>query len=164
MGAPMATCSVCGERDGGIGHGKTHSRTGLARVGGDVGSVADVRRQAGSGRARSRARARLNWVSQGQRCVRCRVRRRAERVIRPARAKKRRLRVQGGPGRGIAPCSILTCSESGAAHKPARPRHWPIMTPMDQPPPSGPTSAGAAQAPCHSPPATPQDGRSAHGP
>ena len=83
----MAACSGCGERDGGIGHGKTHSRTGLARVGGDVGSVADVRRQAGSGRAR------LNWVSQGQRCVRCRVRRRAERVIRPARAKKRRLRV-----------------------------------------------------------------------
>ena len=98
LGAPMATCSGCGERDGGIGHGKTHSRTGLARVGGafgwpDGGSVADVRRQAGSGRARSRARARLNWVSQGQRCVRCRVRRRAERVSRPARPKKRRLRV-----------------------------------------------------------------------
>ena len=93
MGAPMATYSGCGERDGGIRHGKTHSRTGLARVGGEVGSVADVRRQAGSGRARSRAKARLNWVSQGQRCVRCRVRRRAERVIRPARAKKRRLRV-----------------------------------------------------------------------
>ena len=55
--------------------------------------MADVRRQAGSGRARSRAKARLNWFSQGQRCVRCRVRRRAERVIRPARAKKRRLRV-----------------------------------------------------------------------
>ena len=51
------------------------------------------RRQAGSGMARSRARARLNWVSQGQRCGRCRVRRRAERVRRPARAKTRRLRV-----------------------------------------------------------------------
>ena len=37
--------------------------------------------------ARSRARARLNWVSQGQRWGRCRVRRRAERVIRPAREK-----------------------------------------------------------------------------
>ena len=35
-GAAMATCSGCGERDGGIGHGKTHSRTGLARVCGDV--------------------------------------------------------------------------------------------------------------------------------
>ena len=40
--------------------------------------------------ARSRARARLNWVSQGQLWGRCRVRRRAERVIRPAREKNRR--------------------------------------------------------------------------
>ena len=55
----------------------------------DGGSVADGRRQAGSGIARSRARARLN-VSQGQRCGRCRVRRRAERVSRPAREKNRR--------------------------------------------------------------------------
>ena len=75
LGAPMAAYSGCGEGDGGIGHGKRRSRTGLARVGGDVGSVADGRRQAGSGMARSRARARLNWVSQGQRCGRCRVRR-----------------------------------------------------------------------------------------
>ena len=37
--------------------------------------------------ARSRAKARLNWVSQGQRWGRCRVRRRAERVMRPARAR-----------------------------------------------------------------------------
>ena len=50
--------------------------------------------------ARNRAKARLNWVSQDQRCGRCRVRRRAERVrrraervSRPARAKTRRLRV-----------------------------------------------------------------------
>ena len=60
----MAAYSGCGERDGGIGHGKRRSRTGLARVCGDVGlaggSVADGRRQAGSGMARSRARARLN--------------------------------------------------------------------------------------------------------
>ena len=59
LGAPMAAYSVCGERDGGIGHGKRRSRTGLARVCGDVGlaggSVADGRRQAGSGMARSRA-------------------------------------------------------------------------------------------------------------
>ena len=87
----MAAYSGCGERDGGIGHGKRRSRTGLARVGGDVGSVADGRRQAGSGMACSRARARVNWVSQGQCCGRCRVRRRAERVIRPTRAKTRRL-------------------------------------------------------------------------
>ena len=65
----MSACSGCGERDGGIGHGKRRSRTGLARVCGDVGlaggSVADGRRQAGSGMARSRARARLNCSSQG---------------------------------------------------------------------------------------------------
>ena len=36
-------------------------------------------RQAGSGMARSRAKARVNWDSQGQRRGRCRVRRRAER-------------------------------------------------------------------------------------
>ena len=36
LGAPMAACSGCGERDCGIGHGKRRSRTGLARVGGDV--------------------------------------------------------------------------------------------------------------------------------
>ena len=36
-GAPMAACSGCGEGDGGIGHGKRRSRTGLARVGGHVG-------------------------------------------------------------------------------------------------------------------------------
>ena len=46
VGAPMAACSGCGERDGGIGHGKRRSRTGLARVCGgsvcgDVGSVAE---------------------------------------------------------------------------------------------------------------------------
>ena len=97
LGAPMAAYSGCGEPDGGIGHGKRRSRTGLARVCGDVGlaggSVADGRRQAGSGMARSRARARLNCSSQGQRRGRCRVNRRAERVIRPAKAKTRRLRV-----------------------------------------------------------------------
>ena len=97
LGAPMAAYSGCGERDGGIGHGKRRLRTGLARVCGDVGlaggSVADGRRQAGSGMARSRARARLNCSSQGQRRGRCRVNRRAERVIRPAKAKTRRLRV-----------------------------------------------------------------------
>ena len=97
LGAPMTAYSGCGERDGGIGHGKRRSRTGLARVCRDVGlaggSVADGRRQAGSGMARSRARARLNCSSQGQRRGRCRVNRRAERVIRPAKAKTRRLRV-----------------------------------------------------------------------
>ena len=36
LGAPMAAYSGCGERDGGIGHGKRRSRTGMARVGWDV--------------------------------------------------------------------------------------------------------------------------------
>ena len=67
----------------------------MARVGGDVGALASrALVEAGSGMARSRARARhRNFSSQGQSCGRCRVRRRAERVIRPARAKTRRLRV-----------------------------------------------------------------------
>ena len=50
-------------------------------------------RQEGSGRARSLARAFPNWFRQGQSWGRCRVRRRAERVSRPAREKKRRRRV-----------------------------------------------------------------------
>ena len=49
--------------------------------------------QEGSGRARSLARARLNWFSQGQRWGRCKVRRRAELVSRPAIEKKCRRRV-----------------------------------------------------------------------
>ena len=51
------------------------------------------RRQEGSGRARNRVKALLNWFSQGQYWGRCKVRRRALRVSRPAKAKKRRLRV-----------------------------------------------------------------------
>ena len=50
-------------------------------------------RQAGDGRARNRARAPLNWFCQGQRWGRCKVRRRAELVSRPAIEKKRRRRV-----------------------------------------------------------------------
>ena len=50
-------------------------------------------RQAGNGRACNRVRASLNSASQGQRCGRCKVRRRAERVSRPAREKKRLRRV-----------------------------------------------------------------------
>ena len=98
LGAPMVACSGCGERDGGIGHGERNSRTGMARVGGAFGwpvdgSVADGHHQAGSGIACSRAMARLNCSSHGQRWGRCRVNRRAERVSRPARAKNRRRRV-----------------------------------------------------------------------
>ena len=58
--------------------------------------MVDVRRQDGRGSARNRARARLNWFSQGQRWGRCKVRRRAERVSRTAREKNRRLRSGGG--------------------------------------------------------------------
>ena len=87
LGAPMAAYSVCGERDGGIGHGKRRSRTGLARVCGDVelagGSVADGAPSAWE----------WNGSQSGQRRGRCKVNRRAERVIRPAKAKTRRLRV-----------------------------------------------------------------------
>ena len=43
--------------------------------------------------ARNRAKAERNWVSQGQRLGRCSMRRRALRVMRPAREKRRRRRV-----------------------------------------------------------------------
>ena len=65
---------------------------GWREIAGTLGQL-QAGRQAGSGMACSRAKARLNWVSQGQRRGRCKVRRRAERVIRPTRAKTRRLRV-----------------------------------------------------------------------
>ena len=65
---------------------------GWREIAGTLGQL-QAGRQAGSGMARSRARARLNCSSQGQRRGRCRVNRRAERVIRPAKAKTRRLRV-----------------------------------------------------------------------
>ena len=94
---PMAVCGSCDARDGKRIGIRELPRTWLVRVCGDVGlaggSVADGRRQAGSGMARSRVRARLNCSSQGQLRGRCRVRRRAERVIRPTRAKTCRLRV-----------------------------------------------------------------------
>ena len=104
------------------------SRTGLARVGVDVqlaGWRAGCRRrrQAGNGRARNRARARLNWVSQGQRWGRCRVRRRAEWVSRPAREKNRRRVVlvvttcSPGPMRAAQRARLwaITCTASQAA-------------------------------------------------
>ena len=68
------------------------SRPGWREIAGTLGQL-QAGRQAGNGMACSRAKARLNWVSQGQRRGRCKVRRRAERVIRPTRAKTRRLRV-----------------------------------------------------------------------
>ena len=95
----MAVCGSCDARDGERIRSRELSRTGLARVCGDLrlsgGWVGRRRcRQAGSGMARSRAKARLNFSAQGQRLSgRCRVNRRAERVSRPAREKNRRRRV-----------------------------------------------------------------------
>ena len=88
----MAVCGSCDARDGERIRSRERSRTGVARVWGTLGQL-QAGRQAGSGMARSRAKARVNWDSQGQRRGRCRVRRRAERVIRPTKAKTRRRRV-----------------------------------------------------------------------
>ena len=94
--------------------------------------------QAGSGMARSRAKARLNWVSQGQRWGRCRVRRRAERVMRPARAKNRRRRVlvvticSPRPMRAVQRARLwaITCTASQAPLAAKRPEgRWFSPTP-----------------------------------
>ena len=90
--APMALCGSCDARDGERIRSRELSRTGWHEFAGKLGQL-QAGSQAGSGMARSRAMARVNWVSQGQCRGRCRVRRRAERVIRPTRAKNRRLRV-----------------------------------------------------------------------
>ena len=83
--------AVCGDCDATYTAGNSRG-PGWREFAGTLGQ-SQAGRQAGSGMARSRAKARLNWVSQGQRWGRCRVRRRAERVIRPAREKNRRRRV-----------------------------------------------------------------------
>ena len=94
----MAAYSGCGERDGGLRHGERRSRTGMARVGGEVqlagGRVSG--RQAPSSRKwqgsqSSEGATELGFP--GQRWGRCKVRRRAERVSLPAMEKKRRRRV-----------------------------------------------------------------------
>ena len=96
--APMAVCGRWAGQDGGERTQQETLAPGWRELAGTLGwpvdgSVADGRRQAGSGIACSRARARLNCSSQGQRRGRCRVNRRAGRVSRPARAKNRRRRV-----------------------------------------------------------------------
>ena len=103
----------------------------------DGGSVADGHRQAESGRARNRARARLNWVSQGQRWGRCKVRRRAERVRRPAREKKRRRRVlvvttcSPRPMRAVQRASnCVGCQEGWAISAGHEPRHGELSLTM----------------------------------
>ena len=64
----MAACSGCGERDGGIGHGKGRSRTGLARVVGDV--------QLAGWRASSSRLTRSSWRT----CPHLKLRRKAPRM------------------------------------------------------------------------------------
>ena len=95
------------------------------------------RRQEGSGRARNRARAPLNWVSQGQRFGRCKVRRRAERVSRPAIEKKRRRRVlvvtscSPRPIRAVQRASnCVGCQEGWAISAGHEPRHVELFLTM----------------------------------
>ena len=77
----MSVCECWSGRDSGerTQQEALADRTGASSRGRSVGRMAAGcrrRRQAGSGRARNRARARSNWASQGQRCGRCSVRRR----------------------------------------------------------------------------------------
>ena len=99
--------------------------------------MANGRRQDGRGSARNRARARLNWFSQGQPWGRCKVRRRAERVSRPAREKKRRLRVlvvtscAPRPMRAVQRASnCVGCQERWAISAGHEPRHVELFLTM----------------------------------
>ena len=82
--------AACGQRRSGTDRARVFEAVGKSGWMGQVPAVAV--RQEMAGRA-NRARGLLNWISQGQRWGRCKVRRRAERVSRPAREKKRRRRV-----------------------------------------------------------------------
>ena len=98
---PARCWRPCGHGGGNSAGGRQEvplaDRVGASWRGRSVGQMAGQWqtgcRQVGSGRARNRARASLNWFSQGQRWGRCKVRRRAELVSRPAIEKKRRRRV-----------------------------------------------------------------------
>ena len=87
---PCGRLRTLAGRDGGE---RTQQETLADRGGASVRSHWCSVVRLGVGIARNLARARLNWVSQGQRWGRCKVRRRALRVSRPGREKKRRLRV-----------------------------------------------------------------------
>ena len=106
-----------------------------------LGSPRRVRRrgcrQEGSGKARSLARALLNWFCQGQPWGRCRVRRRALRVMRPAREKKRRRRVllvvagSPRPMRVVQRASnCVGCQERWAISAGHEPRHVELFLTM----------------------------------
>ena len=106
-------------------------------VGRIAGQRAGCRRQAGDGSARNRARASLNLASQGQRWGRCKVRRRAERVSRPAREKKRRRRVlvvttgSPRPSRAVQRASnCVGCQERWAISAGHEPRHVELFLTM----------------------------------
>ena len=104
-------------------------------------------RQAGSGMARSRAKARLNWVSQCQRWGRCRV-------MRPASAKNRRRRVlvvtvcSPRPMRAVQRARLwaITCTASQAPLAAKRPEgRWFSPTPsVGQSPSPAPTTPYAS--------------------
>ena len=117
----MALC--CDARDGERIRSRELSRTGVARVCGEVGSVAGWQSRRGVEWLVSRAMAARDWVSQGQCWGRCRVRRRAERVIRPTRAKNRRgpegFGGRGHPGR----CGLSSGPGCAPSVPPAR-RRW----------------------------------------
>ena len=99
-----------------------------ARVCGEVGSVAGWQ-SGGEWNGSQSGHGASNWVSQGQCWGRCRVRRRAERVIRPTRAKNRRLRVlvvairSPRPMRAVqrARLCAITCTASQAPLAAKRP-------------------------------------------
>ena len=74
--------------------------------------------QAGSGIARSRARAPLNWVSQRQRCGRCKVRRRADARCPASQVMRQHLHRQPGAvggeaarGEMVEPDAVLEVSD-----------------------------------------------------
>ncbi len=63
--APKALCGSCDARDGERIRSRGLSRPGWREIAGTLGQL-QAGRQAGNGMACSRAKARLNWVSQGR--------------------------------------------------------------------------------------------------
>ena len=124
--------TVCGRWAGRDGGERAQQETLADRTGASWRGPSVVRwvaeaptcRQAGSGIARSRARARLNWVSQGQCLGRCKVRRRAERVSRPARAKNRRRRVLVVTARSPRPIRAVQRARFWPSPVPPTRRRW----------------------------------------
>ena len=118
----MAVCGSCDARDGWRVRSRELPRTGVVRVFGDVGSVAgwpSGREWNGSQPGQGASELGFPRPALGKRC---KVRRRAERVSRPARAKTRRLRVlvvvvrSPRPARAVQrarPCAV-TCTASQA--------------------------------------------------